>query len=271
MKIAAQILLTIFFVVLFLVGLISGTFKFGLLNYNFWEAAFQKHNVYQNLANAGKNSFESQIDKEGGNRSDVKILTDLITPENVKDVVDRNLRNFLNFTNGLSTQIIVYLPIDKIPNNFLPKNIIGLKSEMTISDLLTKFNFQDWQTLPFQNLFNMGRYVFWFFVGAVFLFLFVLISLILLIEKGKRFISLGIAFILSGSLTFFLADTVTNLADAFSKGLVDSSSAAPIFLGVIFSPVVAEIVSVWRILGLVMLMLGFGLFFVKKPTYNNPK
>jgi len=271
MKIVAQILLIIFFVVLFFVGLVSATLKFELLNYNFWETTFQKHNVYQNLTSVSKTSFEAQIDREGGNKDDVKILTDLITPENTKDVVDRNLQNFLNFANGLSTQIIVYLPIDKIPRSLLPQNIIGVKSEMTISDLLTKFNFQDWQNLPFQNLFNIGKYVSYFFVGAVFLLLLILILLILLVKKGRRFIGLGTAFILSGSLTFFLVDVATNLADVFSKGLVDNSSIALIFLGVIFSPLTAEIVFAWKILGLTMLILGFGLFFVKKPTYNNPK
>jgi hypothetical protein len=271
MKIAAQILLIIFFVILFFVELVSATFKFELLNYNFWKVTFQKHNVYQNLADVSKTSFESQIDKEGGNKNDVKILTDLITPDNAKDVVDKNLQNLLDFTNGGSSQIIVYLPIDKIPKNLLPQNIAGVKSEMTVSDLLTKFNFQDWQNLPFQNLFNIGKYICYLFIIAAFLLLLVLVLLILLIERGKRFISLGVAFVLSGSLAFFLADVVTNLNGTFSRGLADNSSITLIILGVIFSPAVAEMVFVWKILGLTILILGFGLFFVKKPTYNSSK
>jgi hypothetical protein len=270
-KIAAQILLTIFFIILFSVGLISATFKFQLLNYNFWEASFQKYNVYQNLANVGKTSFESQIDKEGGNKNDVKILTDLITPENVKDVVDRNLLNFLDFANGSSSQIIIYLPVDKIPKNLLPENIAGVKSEMTIQDLLTEFNFQDWQNLPLQNLFNIGQYISYFFAGAASLLLLVLIFLILLVGKGSRFICLGIAFILSGSLAFFFADVVTSLNATFLKGLVENSSIALVIAGTIFSPVVTEMVFVWKILGLILLILGFGLFFVRKPTYNSSK
>jgi heme exporter protein D len=270
-KIAAQILLIIFFVIVFFAGLVSATLKFQLLNFNFWEAAFQKHNVYQNLANVSKTSFETQVNKEGGNKNDVKILTDLITTENAKDVVDRNLKNFLNFANGEAPQIIVYLPIDKAPKNLLPANIAGVKSEMTISDLLTKFNFQDWQNLPYQNLFNIGKYAFYVFVSAALLLLLVSVLLILVVEEENRFISLGIAFVLSSGVTFFLVGVATNLNVLFSKSLVENPSIALIILGTIFSPVVTEMAFVWKILGLVILVLGFALFFVKKPTYNNSK
>jgi hypothetical protein len=270
MKIAAQVLLVIFFVILFFVGLVSATLKFQLLNYSFWETAFQKHNVYQNLADVSKTSFESQINKGGGSGNDIKVLTDLITTENVKDVVDRNLKNFLDFTNGKTPQINVYIPIDKIPKNMLPKNIAGIKSEMTLSDLLTKFNFQDWQNLPVQNLFNIGKYIFYFFAIVIFLFLLVITSLILLVEKGNRFISLGIAFVLSGGLTFLLAIVITNLNTTLSTGLGDPSTALIVF-GTVFSPVITETISVWKILSLIILVLGFVLFFVKKPTYNNSK
>ncbi len=271
MKIAAQILLVVFFVILFFVGLVSATLKFQLLDYSFWKTSFQKHNVYQNLADISKTSFESQINKGGGSGSDIKILTDLITTENVKDLVDRNFKNFLDFANGNTPQINVYVPIDKIPKNFLPKNFAGIKSEMTLSDLLTKFNFQDWQNLPIQNLFNVGKYIFYFFATSVFLILVVFASLILLVEKGSRFISLGIAFVLSGGLTFFFVVVITNLNTVLSRGLVDNSSNALIFLGTIFSPAITEIIYVWKVLGLILFVLGFALFFVKKPTYNNSK
>ncbi len=271
MKIVAQILLIIFFVILFFAGLISSTLKFQLLDYNFWKTTFQKHNVYQNLADVSKISFESQINKGGGSGSDVKFFTDLITTENVKDLVDKNLKNCLDFANGDATQINVYIPIDKVPKNLLPKNIAGIKSEMTLSDLLTKFNFQDWQNLPIQNLYNIGRYIFYFFAVVLFLFLLVIASLILLVEKGSRFIGLGIAFILSSGLTFLFALLITNLNTTLSKGLLGNSSNTLIVLGTIFSPVITEIISVWKILSLIMLILGFALFFVKKPTYNNSK
>ena len=100
-----QSLLVGLFVIFAFVELIAVSFKFQLLDYNFWTSTFQKHNTYQVLATAGKTSFESQVANEGGNKNDVKILTDLITPQNAKDVVTHNLQNFLNFANGKSVQI----------------------------------------------------------------------------------------------------------------------------------------------------------------------
>lgn len=269
MKIAAQVLLVIFFVILFFVGLISATFKFGILNYNFWENSFQKYNVYQNLADVSKTSFESQIDKEGGSKGDIKILTDLITSENVKDVVDKNLQNFLDFANGLSSQIIIYLPVDKIPQNMLPKSLSVVKTEIPLSELLVKFNFQDWQNLPLQNLFNIGKYVCYFFVGSSLLLLSTLVFLVLLVEKGNRFVSLGIAFVLSGGLIFLFADVVTNLSVTLTENLMKNPSIALVTSGTIFLPVITEIMFVWKIVSLIVVVIGFCLFFLKKPKYNN--
>lgn len=271
MRILAQILLIVLFVILFLAELISTTLKFTLLNYNFWEISLQKYSVYQSLTDVSKSSFESQIDREGGNKNDIKFLTDLITPENTKDVVNRNLRYFLDFANGMSSQINVYLPIEKVPSNILPKNLLEIKSEMPLFELFAKFNFQGWQDLPLQNLSNVGKVVTYLFVGLSSLLVFLIISLVFLVERGKRFISLGIGFIFCGGLTFLLISITTNLNMMLSKSLVNNSSIALVILGTILSPVITEIMFAWKIVGLIIFILGFGLFFVKKPTYNNSK
>lgn len=271
MKVAAQVLLIIFFVILFFVGLVSSTFKFQLLDYNFWQSTFQKNNVYQNLAAVSKNSFESQIAKEGGNKNDVKILTDLISEENAKDVVDHNIWNFLNFANGQSSQINIYLPIDKVPKNLLPKSISGVKTEMPLPDLLAKFNFQDWQNLPWQELFYLGEITQYFFVGTIALLTLIGILLILLTEKGLRFIGLGIAFILSGSFTFLLVNITANINKVISGGVTSKSSIASVITGTMIPPVISEVIYLWQTIAVVLFAIGSALFFIKKPGYNNPK
>ncbi len=271
MKVAAQVLLVIFFVILFFVGLFSAAFKFRVLDYTFWQSTFQKHNVYQNLAVVSKSSFESQIAKDGGNKNDIKILTDLITEENAKDVVDRNLRNFLSFANGESSQINIYLPVDKVPNNLLPKNISGIKTEMSLTDLFAKFNLQDWQSLPWQELSYAGSTSYYLFVGAVSLFILVFIFLLLLVENGARFIGPGIAFVLSGGFTFLLANIIKNINLVLSKELIGSSSIPSVIAGTIIPPVIAEAISSWQVLGLLLIAIGIVLFFVKKRSYNYSK
>ena len=271
MKILAQVLLVIFFVILFFVGLVSTAFKFQLLDYNFWQSTFQKNDVYQNLAVVSKDSFESQIAKEGGNKNDIKILTDLISKENAKDVVDRNLWNFLSFANGKSSQINVYLPVDKVPNSLLPKNISGLKTEMSLPDLFTKFYFQDWQNLPWQKLSYLGATTHYFFVGTILFLLLILILLILLTEKGSRFIGIGIAFVLSGSFTFLLVNIAANINGAISGGLTDKSSITSVISGTMIPPIITEMIYLWQSISIVLLVIGAVLLFIKKPGYNSPK
>jgi hypothetical protein len=265
MKTTAQVLLVIFFVISFCVGLLAGTLKFQLLDFSFWQQAFQKHNTYQDLAAASKTSFEAQISKQGGNKNDVKILTDLITPDNTKDLVNRNLANFLLFANGGAPQIIVYLPIDKVPISLLPRNLAQIKSEMTLPDLLTKFNFQEWQNLPTQNLSHLGLWSSYIFFIAAAVVILVTFFLALLVEGGGTFMWLGVAFILSGSLTFFIAQAGANLQAVLGTDLVSRASVAAVLAGILIPPVVSEIVTVWQILGLILFVFGIALFFVRKP------
>lgn len=271
MKVAAQVLLIVFFVILFFVGLVSTAFKFQLLDYNFWQGTFRKYDVYQNLAVVSKDSFESQIAKEGGNKNDIKILTDLISEENAKDIVDRNLWNLLSFANGKSSQINIYLPVDKVPKSLLPKNISSMKSEMSLPDLLTKFNFRDWQNLPWQELSYLGKTINYFFVGTISLLFLILILLILLVKKGSRFTGLGIAFVLSGGFSFLLVNIASNISKVLSSGLTSKSSIASVIAGIVIPPVVTEVIYLWQILATVLFAVGAVLFFIKKPGYNNPR
>lgn len=271
MRSLTQIPSIIFILISFLVGLIAGTFNFQLLNYNFWTNTFIKHDVYNSLAISGKNSFESQIIDEGGNKNDVKILTDLITPQNAKDVVERNLKNFLNFANGKVSQIYVYLPVNKIPTNLLPKNISGIKTEMPIQDILTKFNFQDYQNLPIESMSRLSRTSSLIFYMAMAFFILAIISLFFLVESKKRFISLSIAFILSGGLTVFLAQVVAVLSTNISTQFISSSSISSVITGIIIPPLLIEILTIWRYLGMTLILLGLIFLFVKKKSLNNSK
>lgn len=271
MKAVAQVLLTILFVIVFFLGLVTASFKFQLLSYGFWSTTFQKHNVYQNLATVTKDSFEQQIIKEGGNKNDVRILTDLITPLNVKETVDRNLKNFLGFANKEKSQINVYLPIDKIPDNLLSKSIAGLKTEMTLQELLTKFNYQDWENLNLNNIANFGQITFYLFIGVVIFLLLILTLLILLVESGARFVSIGVTFVLSGGLTLLVVSLASGINTIVSNELINNTSIASVIAGTVIPPVITEIVYLWRIIGFVMLLLGVVLFFIKKPKYNNSK
>lgn len=269
MRAFAQILLSIFFILAYLFLVFGIIFKFQLLDYNFWLASFDKHNVYQNLAMVSKTSFEKQVTSEGGKESDVQVLTDLITPANAKDVMDRNLKNFLDFANGKVPQIYVYLPIDKVPKNLIPASISGIKSDMLLSDLLTKFNFQDWQSLPFNTIYQLGKYSSYLFYGSLTLTALITVLMVLVLESGKRFVALGITFLLAGGITLGLINLMGTLSTVLSANFSSHPSLGTMLMGVVLSPVVSDVAVPWKTVGFAMMVLGVGLFFVRKPGYNS--
>lgn len=270
MRYAAQFLLIAFFVVMSLVMLLSGTVKFQLLNFRFWQDDFTKNNVYQNIALSTKNSLESQIGKEGGSKNDAKVLTDLITPGNVKDFVDKNLQNILSFANGEKSQIIVYLPVDKFPKNLLPGNLSGIQSEMPLTDLLTKFNYQGYTSLPLASFSQAGKVASLIFFGSVILLIVFMILLILLVEAGGRFIAPGVALLLSGLLTISSAKVIESLKSlqSFTQG---NSSFIYNLAGIILPPLINGLTRIWYPAGIGLVALGLILFFIRKPSYNRQK
>lgn len=265
MKIVIQALLVILFLPPFLIALFSYTLKFQLLNYTFWQETLTKNNVYTDLAANTKTSFDNQIAKEGGNKNDIKVLTDLITPDNTKDFLDKNIQNVLNFANGLTPQINIYLPVNKVPKDLMPKDLSDLKPQMTLYDLLTKFNFQDYQSLHLENLANLGKESGYIFAGSVIIALLVMVLFFSLAGDGKMLIGGGLAFIFSGGLTLLLVKAGGALSVDLINRRVASTSITSVIFETIFPPVINQIILTWQTIGIVLIVVGIILFLIKKP------
>lgn len=241
MKAFVQTLLVILFIPLFLIGLMSVTVKYQLLSPMFWQETFDTHNVYMSLSIALKDLVEEKTINEGGSRGDVKILTNLITSENLKDFIDINLENILNYVNGKSDKIIVYLPIAKIPYGLLPKNL-GIKEKMPLNDALKKLNIVGFHENQIKQIPLIGRSM----------------TYILIIDLALLFIIIiflyqpGIALILSGVITLMLVFLGNSIK--FSNQLV-----------LAFVPYILQnILNLWMWIGIVVTILGLALLFVKK-------
>jgi hypothetical protein len=265
MKFAAQFLLILFFVIFTFAGLIGGTLKFQLLDYDFWNKAFEKHQTYSSLASASKTLLETQINKEGGSKSDAKVMTDLITTENAKDLVDRNVKNIITFANGKSPELMVYIPVKIIPKSVLPKYLIGIENDMTLTDLLVKLDYKNYEDVNLQGLAKAHLTANLIFFGSIALLLVILILLVLLVEAGGRLVAPGVALFLSGALVVS-ASRVSEGLKAMSVGSeAGGSSFASILLKSLFQPVVLEFMRTWLVVGLMLMVFGISLFFVRKP------
>lgn len=265
MRIIAQVFLVFSFICIFFVGLISATLKFEILNGNFWQKTFEKQTVYQDLASVFKDSFEEQVSKEGGSVGDVKVISSLMTEENTRDIVDKNIRNILGFVNGEKNRIDIYLPLDKIPSDFLPQNVTKLGNEIPLTQLLIKLNFQDLQNIRLERFSRLGETNSYILIGTFCLFSVVSILIFFLTRSGSRFIVPAMAFIISSGITFLLAILFSDTIRILSDDLITRSSVAAVAIAIVLPPVTFEIVNTWKVISLVFLLMGVILFFVKKP------
>lgn len=254
MKTVASFILVIIFIPLFLIGIIAATSKFSLLNPVFWQRTFDTHNVYSDLAVNLKIMAEDKTVRDGGSRVDAKVLTDLITPLNLKDFIDRNLSNLLTFAGGQSQELFVYIPYKIIAKDLLPKSISNNPEEMTIENFLAKFNFTQINASQIRNISRVGIGLTYVLVLDGALLVLSLILLVLLAGSGKRLIGPATAFILSGSFTILLAEVVMNLKNVRQE-----------VISIIASSLALELSKAWLFAGISFVLLGIVLLFLRKP------
>lgn len=246
MKFLAKLLLIILFVPLSLAAVLAATIKFQLLDANFWRSTFKNNNVYTNLSVVVKIAVENQNEKGGGKKSDLKVLTDVITPNIVEDFISHNLDNFLGFANGKRKVLLVYIP-----------KVINFNSEeIPLTALLSKFNITIGQDLPISQIAYAGLASTYSFIGFLALSILCLFLLFILTENGKKFITLGLALLISGLTILGLT-----LIGFLLKGKIFSSQ---IILSTFAPYIMQEILRLWITIGIIFLILGIILFLFKK-------
>jgi hypothetical protein len=258
-KTTFNILLTFLFVVFFLIGLVSATSKFQLLTPGFWEKTLENQGAYPKVATILKTNVEDQITKEGGRKSDIKILTDIITPDSVRDFISKNLDNILGYANAQTNELLVYIPFNKIPKSFIPKNVLGTSEQVPLTTLLTKLNVTNITQEQFRWVSLVGKVNNYFFWLSAALAVLTLIVLFILVEKGKRFVAPGVALLVSGVLSLLLFGASSN---SQFVNLIPWSNLAQ----AIVSPILSEISRTWLYVGVTLGALGIILFLFKKPT-----
>lgn len=265
MRIVGSIILTLLTIPLFLIGLLVFTLKFQLLESKFWESAFEKNNTYASLTNVLKKSIEQETIKEGGSVSEIKLITDLATTENVGDFINRNLENVLNYANGKVNDLLVYIPISRTPKGFLPATFANLPEMMPLTALLTKLKVVGFTPEQIQYISLLGVGGTYLLILDLALVVIFLIFLLLLVKKGSRFIAPGLAFIFTGVIVVGVSIAGMVIKTQMMKDLVLRSSVAEVILGTVAPPIMSEILRVWIIVGIAAILAGIILFFVKKP------
>lgn len=271
MRFILKLVLTIFFIPLFLLLLAGLSVRFQLLSPLFWENTYLSDGTYSKLSISINRNLESQTIAGGGKAGDIQILTELITPENLQNVIGKNIDNILQFANGKADEIIIYLPVNKIPEQLLSKDFGDIKEQMKLTDLLKEFNVAGIGPAQIYMVSRVGSGAWIFLICVILVLILVIYLLNILVKKGKRLVAPGIALVLGGStaLLVILSGTIIriNLANNFSE----RSNMGDVIIGIIAPPVIQKLLSYWLIFAIAAIIIGIALFFVKKQDYNKLK
>lgn len=271
MKFFVRTILVIIYIPIFLIFLFAVNLRFQLLTPSFWDKTFSSGDTYSKLSESINKNLESQTIAEGGRASDVKILTDLITPENVKDAISRNINNVLQYANGKTKELTVYIPVNKIPETLLSKNLNKVKTEMSLTALLKEFNVSGISASQIQLISRVGSVSWLVFITTSLLMVLLFYLLYISVGFGKRLVAPGMALIISGIVALFVVGAGTVIQINWAKDLAGSPNMGDSIIRMVVPPIIQSVLRVWLYSAVVVLILGFALVFVKKSEYNKLK
>lgn len=264
MRVLGKILLTILFIPLFFLFLISTTLRFQILNQNFWLNTLQQEGVYENIEVALKEGFMQKAQEESVSTQESLLVSSLITADNIKVFLEENIVNITQFLNGTTQELLVYLPLERLPPQ-LTRTINLESNEVPIEELTTLLgNSQALNQVPLGLLSDLGLYL----TIAWLIIITILVSLTALIYKlvkgGQRLTFPGLTFALSGLLTLVVVAFGSVVRKEMAKDLLQGEPAE-ILLGTIAPPALSQILQLWMYIGAGFLFFGFLAFFFKKP------
>lgn len=258
MKTFLKILLTILFIPVFLVFLVLLSFKFQLLNSNFWTTTFEKNNVYQNLENIIPKVMDSQAKTDGGELDiDTKVLTSILNKENLKIFFEKNIKFTLDYLNGAGSEWVIFIPREVLPKNLLP-NFLMESDEIPAKTLLSFFSRGrgDPFEIPYQVPLT-GRSV----LLLLSVWIIILISLSLLLHRLRI---LNVSLFASGFTALLLSGAVILFSKVIEVEWFKEGEPSQLILGTIGPPIARGVVEVWLIIGATAIISSFVLGYLQK-------
>lgn len=270
MKIIFKIFLTILFVLFSLILALSITFRFQLLNPNFWKNNFNTNGTYLSLSTIIKNNLEEQVSIGGGIKSDAGVLTNLVTPANLKNVITNNIDNLLGYVNGDRKEILVYIPVDKIPLEILNIGNNKISKQMKLRDVLAEFNIEGISVSQIDQIKNFGSFVNISLLLSLIFDLIIIFVFVKLTDSDKKITSMGVAFVLTGVIILIVSGVTEIVNNITTQNISMVQNLAAKISGIITSPILKQVIKLWTIEGVILFAIGILFFIIKKP-YNQSK
>ncbi len=260
MKVFLKIVLSVLFVAISLVFAISATFRFQILNTNYWKQGFETNGTYSVLVSVIQSDLVDQVTSQGGKVGDVHILTDLVTEDNLKNLIDRNLENSLDFINGKTSEMNVYIPFNRLPQSLLPGKLVRDSEEIGFQELLKEYGIAPVTTSQIEKVRTISPVVNIVFLLSLCVLVIILMLLFKLVEKGRRLAAPAWALVFSG-VTILIA---SRLIDIVKSNLGGGMTLAKVIIGVVAPPILSGIAKAWSLGAVTLILIGIILFFIKK-------
>ena len=261
MKTFGKLLLTLLFIPLFFALLINTTVRFQILNSDFWSKTLTT-DVYEGVRKAFAIDLERRPAREAV--IDPRLFKSIVTPANLEDFTERNIKNFLDFVNGKAKEFKVYIPLKILPKGLIPPNLGITSEEISYKALISLFPGAQGMQIQEEQLSRIGTDSTLAFLVSLVLLLLIIYLMYRATLPGKRFVVPGIPFIVSGALTLILVGVISVIKLNIGRELAMSTDPAQILLVTLAPPLATEIVRPWVYIGVGLIILGILVIFLKK-------
>lgn len=273
MKFVAKFVLLILMIPVFFIFVLSINLRFQILSSDFWMNTFAKGNVYSQISDVIDKNMISKVEAGGGRDTDVTVLSNFVSPLNLKEFFEKNITSFLLYANGKADGIIVFAPLSlrNMQNISSLDKTDDLFGQMTLSEFMNEFNIFGVMKKDIQGV---SRYGIWSWIcisASLLLLILILILEYRLTDKGRHLTILGVSMVLCGSILLGASLAGNMVASILVRESVVSSSVGKLLTAIIAPPIIREVILVWVMVAFLSIVLGILLFFLKKPGITESK
>lgn len=236
--------------------LILTTIYFQLLNDNYLFGVFEKYSVYEKIAPAISKTIPNDPNLSDEERFTYSTILKNSSPNIIKEAIETNLTQILNFIHGKSNDVIISLPIKEM--GLSPTDIKWSLSQNSTQELKNQMNIVHGIALKILIL--------WIIVFMLLISLYLLYGKIakanILLGGNRLLITNGLWILITGSISKFSINQMV-------QNLPANAQPSQQIIVILASSLFSEIISGWSVIGFFLLISGIIIFVIDKKTNKN--
>lgn len=250
MKFLAKLLIRLLFSFVFTVGLLTSTLNFQVLQKTFLFQTFEEHHLYEELPIVLSQSIPNDPNLSEEEKIGFTLILKEVSPELVKQVIEENLSQVLDFIHGKSLDLVFNFPLQELGIQGMEDSEWSLKKDAT-PELQQKT----------QMLHGSSKIILYMLWGSAFLLL-ILTLLYGLLAKPKVLTGLASLFLPIGVSTVLLGWGGQIFIQQTPHMVSTDREPAEKLVDLLFSSLLPEIFSLWLVIGAALTFIALILFII---------